>query len=55
MGLMVVFNSPLGPFILKLTPNKPSPASLGMMMLPINGIFEIILFKVFGTKVPLNW
>ena len=29
MGLIVVFIFPLGPFILKLIPNNPSPTSLG--------------------------
>ena len=53
MGFIVVFIFPFGPFILKLTPNNPSPTSLGITMLPMTGIFEIILFKVFaGTKVP---
>ena len=44
-----------GPFILKLIPNIPSPASLGITISPINGILEINLFNVFaGTKVPLK-
>ena len=55
IGFIVVFMSPFGPFILKLIPNNPSPASLGITMFPIKGILEIILFKVLaGTKVPLK-
>ena len=44
---MVVFILPLGPFILKLIPNNPSPTSFGITIFPITGIFEIILFKVW--------
>ena len=33
---------PGGPFILKLTPNKPSPTSFGIIMSPITGIFDKI-------------
>ena len=52
---MVVFISSLGPFILKLIPNKPSPTSLGIIISPTTGIFEISLFKFFaGTRVPLK-
>ena len=39
IGLIDVFIFPGGPFILKLTPNKPSPTSFGIIMSPITGIF----------------
>ena len=46
---------PGGPFNLKLIPNKPSPASLGITTLPIIGILDINLLSVFaGINVPLN-
>ena len=55
IGLIVVFILPGIPFILKLTPNKPSPTSSGIIIFPITGIFDKNLFKFFaGTKVPLK-
>ena len=55
IGLIEVFIFPLGPFILKLIPNKPSPISFGITMSPKIGILDIILLRVFaGTKVPLK-
>ena len=52
---IVVLIFPGGPFNLKLIPNKPSPTSFGMTILPITGIFEIILLSVFaGTNVPFK-
>ena len=55
IGFIVVFILPGGPFILKLMPNSPSPASFGMIILPSTGILEINLFRFFaGTKVPLR-
>ena len=53
IGLIVVFILPGIPFILKLTPNKPSPISLGIIIFPMTGIFDKNLFKFLaGTKVP---
>ena len=55
IGLIVVLIFPWGPFILKLTPNSPSPTSFGITISPKTGIFEINLLKVLaGTKVPLK-
>ena len=55
IGLIVVFILPGIPFILKLTPNKPSPISFGIIIFPITGIFDKSLFKFLaGTKVPLK-
>ena len=52
MGFIDVLTFPSGPFILKLIPNNPSPTSLGIIISPTTGIFEINLFKFFaGTKV----
>ena len=52
---MVVLIFPGIPFILKLTPNKPSPTSCGIIILPITGILDKNLFKFFaGTNVPLK-
>ena len=52
IGFIEVFICPLGPFILKLIPNNPSPTSLGIIISPINGILEIILFNVFADAAP---
>ena len=55
IGLIVVLIFPGIPFILKLTPNNPSPISFGIIIFPITGIFDKSLFKFFaGTKVPLK-
>ena len=44
-----------GPFILKLTPNTPSPTFFPTRMSPINGIeLIVLLIVVAGTKVPLK-
>ena len=60
IGLIVVLILPGIPFILKLTPNNPSPISLGIIIFPIKGILDKSLFRFFAknlnkllSKIPL--